>query len=421
MDSMCAIIKGWINTKRSLGRIVFLEILPENSTVPVTIVLKRDEAESAWKLGKRAKIGTAVLVEGEFKERGISKRGREFKGKKLKIISEPIESLPVDPSLKTQILFDTRLNYRYLLLRTPRDRAIFKVRQLVIQSAREFFIKNGFLEIHTPKICGAGAEGGATVFRLDYFNKTAFLSQSPQLYKQMLVSGLSKVFEITPYFRAEKHHTTRHLNESWGIDAEIGFINNMENVLKVLEDLIVYILKYLESHGKEELDVLNIDLKIPSTPFKRISYSEVINVLNTEGVGIKFGEDLGDKEEKILGDLMREKGYDVYFITSYPWTIKPFYIMKEENLSRSFDLDFKGLEISSGGQREHRYAELLNNIREKGLNLRDFEFYLEAFKYGMPPHGGFGLGVERLMMKILNLKNIREAILFPRDTERLIP
>jgi len=414
-------LKGWVNYKRELGGIIFIEMLSENSLEPVTVVIKKKENVQAWNIARSIKLGSAILVEGTYPSKSMSKRGREFRAEKIEIMSKPEAPLPVDPSLKTSMHFDTRLRYRYLLLRTKEERALFKIRAEVLKTAREFLERKGFLEVNTPKICGAGAEGGATVFELKYFGRRAFLAQSPQLYKQMLMAGLTKVYEITPYFRAEKHHTTRHLNESWAIDLEMGFISGMEEVMNLLEELVCHILKEIRKRSEEELEILGVEITIPRRPFARLEYSEVLEMLEEEGVHLEWGEDLGDTEERALGKIMKNRGYDMYFITHYPWRVKQFYIMREGELSRSFDLDYRGLEISSGGQREHRYEELVRNIREKGLNPIDFEFYLEAFKYGMPPHGGCGVGVERLLMKMLNIENIRETILFPRDIQRLIP
>ena len=414
-------LEGWVNAKRIVGGIVFVELLNDNSIKNITLVFKKSEDKNLWKKAKKLKLGSAIRVEGEFVERGLSKRGVEFRPRELEVVSEPVQPLPVDPSLKTEILFDTRLNYRYLLLRTPLERAIFIIRHTVLESTRSFFIERGFIEVNTPKIVGAGAEGGATLFELNYFGKKAFLSQSPQLYKQMLMAGLTKVFEITPYFRAEKHHTTRHLNECYGIDAEIGFIDSVEDVMKVLEELVSYVHKKVAEKCKEELEFLNAKIEPIPTPFPRIKYDEAVEILQKRGVSIEWGEDFTDYHEKIIGEEMLKRGHKLYFIVQYPWKSKPFYIMREGEYSASFDLDYSGLEISSGGQREHRYSRLVENIKEKGLNPESFSFYLEAFKYGMPPHGGFGLGLERLLIKMLNKGNVREVILFPRDIQRLVP
>ena len=230
------------------------------------------------------------------------------------------------------------------------------------------------------------------------------------------------MYEIAPYFRAEKFSTTRHLNECWAIDAEMAFIRGMEDVLEVLEGLVLRVVDAVARECEEELEVLGVELKRPRSPFYRLRYSEALELLEERGIELEWGEDFGSEEERVLGEIMAERGYDAYFIVEYPWEAKPFYIMRRENgLSESFDLDYRGLELASGGQREHRYNALVENMELKGLDPRDFEFYLEAFKYGMPPHGGFGLGVERLVMQLLRLGNIREVALFPRDRFRLYP
>ena len=415
-------VVGWINAKRRLGGIIFLEIIPGTSLKPLTIVVKRRDNEELWKAAKSLKLGSAIKVRGERVKEGMSRRGEEFKATKLLEAGSPLEPLPVDPLLKTNVSLDTSIKYRYVMLRNPKIRAIFRLRSLLLRTAREYLEEEGFLEVNTPKLCGAGAEGGAELFELNYFGRRAYLAQSPQLYKQMLMAGIPKVYEITPYFRAEKHHTVRHLNESWGIDIEMGFISGMNDVMNLLEGLVAYIIEGLRSKGKEELRSLGIELEVPPTPFRRVTYDEALKLLKDEGVTLKWGEDLSHEAERKLGEIMSERGYQVYFITGYPWEAKPFYIMRAKGgLSMSFDLDYSGLEVASGGQREHRLDELIRNMREKGLDLKEFEFYLEAFKYGIPPHGGFGLGVERLLMSLLKLNNVREAILFPRDIQRLIP
>jgi len=412
---------GWVNSKREVGGIVFLEVVPGLQLRPVVVVAKRDEDEAVWRAAKRVRVGSAVEVVGEFKERSISRRGREMRPTSVRVLSEPVGKLPIDVTGKTGALLDTKIEYRYLTLRLPRERAVFKVRAAVVRAAREFFEREGFLEVHTPKICGAGAEGGATVFSLDYFGSKAYLSQSPQLYKQMLVAGVPRVYEITPYFRAEKFDTPRHLNESWGIDAEVAFISGVEDVMQLLERLVAHIVDRVSKECSEELELLGAEPPKARVPFKRLDYGEAVELLRSEGVDVRWGDDFGAPEEAKLGEIMEREGHDFYFIVNYPWEAKPFYVMREGETCRSFDLDCRGLELASGGQREHRYDELVRNMVDKGLDPSDFSFYLEAFRHGMPPHGGFGLGVERLLMRLLGLRNIREAILFPRDRRRLTP
>jgi len=413
-------ICGWVIRKKIIGQIGILEI-SSSSVKPYVIVLKKDRDKELFEELENIDIGTAICFEGELSEKQISKRGIEYVVKKIVVYSKPIEPLPVDIVGKVPSLLDTRVKYRYLLLRNPVEKAIIRIRFNIVEAARKFLVENGFIEIHTPKIVAAGAEGGATLFPIQYFENTAYLSQSPQLYKQLLVTSIPKVFEITPYFRAEKFNTVRHLNESWGIDAEIGFIDSEEDVMNILENLVAYIINYVREKCVDELEALNIDLKPVSTPFKRLTFREAVDILNSEGIYVDPNEDLSDAAEKKLGEIMVEKGHMLYFITKYPWKASGFYYMRDNNYTRKFDLDYKGLEIASGGQREHRLEKLIEAMIDKGLKPENFSFYLEAFKYGIPPHGGFGLGLERLIMKMLDLNNIREATVFVRDRTRLIP
>ena len=416
------VLKGWVTNVKPLGKIVFVEVIDDLSLRPVTVVVKKDLSEELWLEARSIKLGSAVVVKGKIPPRIISKKGLEVHASSIEVVSEPLDLMPIDPSGKTGALLDTILNYRYVALRLPEQRAVFRVRAKLLSIIRRYFEERGFLEVQTPKICGAGAEGGATLFEIDYFGTRAFLSQSPQLYKQMLMASVPRVYEITPYFRAEKFNTTRHLNESWGIDVEIAFIESHEDVMYVLEDLVSYSIAKVMEEAREELEILDVSPKPPRRPFKRLTYKEAIEIARSMGHDINYGEDLDTKAEALIGEAMAEEGYDAYFIVNYPWDAKPFYIMRTQGgLSASFDLDYKGLELASGGQREHRYEALLENIRLKGLNPKDFKFYLDAFKYGMPPHGGFGLGFDRLLMKILYRKNIREVVLFPRDRYRLVP
>jgi len=417
------VIEGWVTNAKVVGRIAFLEVMDDLLLKPVTVVVKKDEVEDeVWRAATSIKLGSAVRVEGVKPERVVSRKGREFHARALQVLAEPVDLLPIDPTGKTPASPEAYINYRYLALRLPRYRAIFLARSTLMSLTREYFHSKGFLEVNTPKIVGAGAEGGATLFVVEYFERKAYLSQSPQLYKQMLMCGVPRVFEITPYFRAERFSTVRHLNESWGLDVEIGFVDGLEDVLGVLDDYIRYVTRRVNEELGSILREQGFNLLPPIKKIPRYTYHEVIEILKGLGFNVRVGDDLDTQAEKVLGDYLEKQGVYAYFITDYPWEAKPFYIMKSEGgLSKSFDLDIRGIEVASGGQREHRYVELLSNMREKGLNLEDFAFYLEAFKYGMPPHGGFGLGLDRLLMTLLGLHNIREAVLFPRDRFRLVP
>ena len=417
------VVEGWVSNVKSVGKITFIEVIDDLSISPVTVVVKKDNVDpEAWSISSSLKIGSAVRIKGVIPEVVVSRKGRELQATRIVVLSEPLELPPIDLTGKTPANFDLYLDHRYLALRLPRFRAIFITRAKLVGFAREFFSEKGFLEVHTPKLVGAGAEGGATLFTLDYFGQRAYLSQSPQLYKQMLMCGVPRVFEITPYFRAEKFSTPRHLNESWGLDVEMGFIESEEDVMRILEDFIRGSIRRLKSEAGDLLKTAGLALMDEPSTIPRITYTEAVEILNKLGYNVRWGDDLDTQTEKSLGEHLAGQGYPIYFITKYPWDAKPFYIMREgEEASRSFDLDINGIEIASGGQREHRYHELLQNLRAKGLSEEEFTFYTTAFKFGMPPHGGFGLGLDRLLMTLLGLSNIREVVLFPRDRFRLVP
>jgi len=323
---------------------------------------------------------------------------------------------------KVESELETRLDNRFIDLRKQEIQAIFKIRNKIFAAVHEYLRSQNFIEVHTPNIIASSSEGGTDVFKLKYFEKNAFLAQSPQLYKQMLMAtGLDRVYEIAWYFRAEEHNTRRHLNESTAVDLEMAFINNEEDVMKILEGLVHNMWKKA-GECKEELDVLGKKIVVPKLPFKRVIYDEAIKKLNKNGSKIKWGEDLGTEEEKLLGEIMKKEGYNFYFITKYPIEAKPFYTMPEgDKYSRGFDLACRGVEIASGSQRIHDVELLKKRLKACDLNPKDFESYLKAFRYGMPPHGGFGFGIERFLMELLDIKNIRECILFPRDRTRLTP
>ncbi len=414
---------GWIIRSKRVGKVLIIEVSVGEHARPAVLVFKRDREPALYKQALDLPIGTALCFEGEVAEEQRSKRGIEYRVTGLKVYSKPLEPLPVDTVGKVPALLDTRIRYRYLLLRNPAEKALLRIRALVLKLARSFFEERGFIEVHTPKIVAAGAEGGATLFPIQYFERKAYLSQSPQLYKQILMSSLPRVYEITPYFRAEKFNTRRHLNESWGIDAEEGFIESEEDVMSTLEGLVKHVVDGVRRNATEELELLGVEVKPLTTPFRRIRYEEAVDILRSEGVEVPEGEDLSEAAEKKLGEVMAEKGVYIYFITKFPFNTTGFYYMREDDNyhTRKFDLDYYGLEIASGGQREHRYGRLVEALKLKGLSPESFSFYLEAFRYGMPPHGGFGLGVERLMMSMLGLENIRLATIFVRDRARLEP
>ncbi|WP_297490618.1 aspartate--tRNA(Asn) ligase [Thermococcus sp.] len=418
-------VAGWVWEIKDLGGIKFLWIRDREGIVQVTAP-KRKVAPEVFKLIPKLRSEDVVAVEGVVNFTPKAKLGFEIIPERLEILSRAESPLPLDPTGKVKAELDTRLDNRFMDLRRPEVMAMFKIRSNVFKAVRDFFHGEGFIEIHTPKIIATATEGGTELFPMKYFEKDAFLAQSPQLYKQMMMaSGLDRVYEIAPIFRAEEHNTTRHLNEAWSIDAEMAFIENEEEVMNLLERLVAYTISYVREHNERELKVLNFELEEPKLPFPRVTYSKALEILADLGKTVEWGDDVDTEGEKLLGRYMLEnENAPLYFIYQYPSEAKPFYIMKYDGkpeICRAFDLEYRGVEITSGGQREHRVDILVEQIREKGLNPANFEFYLRAFRYGMPPHGGFGLGAERLIKQMLDLANIREVILFPRDRRRLTP
>jgi aspartyl-tRNA synthetase len=413
-------VAGWIEDIRNIGSIAFIILRDRKGTLQIT-TLKKENKEIFDKLVNISRE-SVISVEGLCQQSDKARNGYEIIPNKVNILSNAETPLPLGVVDKIESELETRLDNRFIDLRKKEIQSIFKIRNEIISAVHNYLRKEKFIEVHTPNIIASSSEGGTDVFKLKYFEKEAFLAQSPQLYKQMLMStGLDRVYEIAWYFRAEEHNTRRHLNESTAVDLEMAFIKDEEDVMKILENL-VYSMWKRASECKEELNVLKQKIEVPKLPFKRLKYDDVIDKLNKNKCNIEWGADLGSEEEKLLGEIMKKEGHDFYFITKYPIEAKPFYTMPEKDkYSRGFDLECMGVEIASGSQRIHDVELLKKRIEACNLNPKDFESYLKAFRYGMPPHGGFGFGIERFLMNLLYIKNIRECILFPRDRTRLIP
>ena len=416
-------VGGWVQDVRNLGGISFITMRDRDGTYQVTMPKKKIDPELFAMLTGLSRE-TVVRIEGEVKESNQTATGWEIIPSAAEVISAAAVPLPLGVVDKVNVEMDTRLNHRFMDLRKPEVRAIFELKSIMVELIEEAVRSNGFRQVYTPKIGAAGAEGGAELFKVQYFDRPAYLAQSPQLYKQILMStGLDRVFEIGPAFRAEQSNTNRHVTEFISFDGEMSWIENEEEVMAMIEEVIDHVLRGLKERGAKQLEVLGKEINVPARPYPILTYSECLSIVQEAGLPLKEGDDLGTEGEKIVGERMAEKGCDLYFIAEYPEEAKPFYIMEKDGTpySFSFDLDYKGQEICSGGQREHRYDVLVARMQKKGLDPEDFEFYLEAFRYGMPPHGGWGIGMERLLVKALDLPNIREAILFPRDPARLTP
>ncbi len=406
-------VAGWVHAIRDLKAVKFVILRDRTGTVQVVAnkATPKDLFDAISALGKE----DVVSIEAKVVESRQASAGYELSPERLEIVAKSAQPLPLDPAEKTPANLDTRLDSRFMDVRRKRITDLFVLQSELLAESRKFFREGGFVEIATPKILAAGAEGGSTLFPIAYYDKEAFLAQSPQLYKQMMMSsGLDRVFEIAPAYRAEKSNTVRHLAEFISVDCELSFIRSEEDVMDVMEGFI----KALVKRAKE---VLPGEEGFPRTDYKfpRITCQEGAGML-----GIEFGGDFSSEEEKRLGTLMREKGFDFFFLTKYSSAIKPFYIMADStdpSVCNAFDLEFDGLEVTSGGQREHRPEMLEARMRAMGLDPENFGSYLSAFRYGMPPHGGFGFGIARFMQMLLKMDNVREAVLFPRDQNRLSP
>ena len=409
-------IAGWVHEIRDLGGICFLLIRDRTGFSQVTLPQSKVDSElldQARKLSRES----VLSISGTIKEEPKAPNGFEIIPNEIKTLNAADSPLPLDPTGKVDAELDTRLDSRFMDIRKPEIQAIFKIRSAILSTSRLYFLQNGFLEISTPKIVATATEGGTALFPISYFDREAFLNQSPQLFKQIMMStGMDRVFEIGPIFRAEEHDTRRHLNEVTSIDIEASFLDH-EGVMQILEELISFIYKELKDHSA--LNDLGVELKIPKTPFKRITYTDAIDMVS-ETEKIEWGEDFSTAGEHALGKIINEH----YFIVDWPTEAKPFYALPYEDnpeVSKSFDLMHPRMELSSGAQRVHSYELLKKRIESQGLDPDGFDFYLNAFRFGMPPHAGWGLGAERLLMTMLNISNIREVVLFPRDRRRLSP
>jgi aspartyl-tRNA synthetase len=406
-------IGGWIEDIRDIGKLAFVTVRDPTGTCQ--LIISGDNLQKATDVPRQS----VVIVTGVAQKSKAKNSSVEVKVLEFNIITKAVHPLPIDPTGRVDSALDKRLDARALDLRTPKVAAIFRLRSAGLEIIRNSLRANGYTEVSTPKIIGSASEGGANLFGFNYFGKTvAYLAQSPQLYKEQLTLGLDKVFEIGPYFRAENSHTVRHLTEFTSIDIEAAFLD-YEDVMDLVESIIMKVTSEFGTKYRNDLEV--IDRKpITISRIERLSYEECLEELRKEGEKLEFGDDLSDAALRKLGEI--HKGF--YFIMDWPLKLKPFYIHEKEDdprLSKSFDLQYGYLELVSGGQRLHDPHKLRARLIEQGLNPANFSAHLDAFNWGMPPHSGWGLGYDRLMMVLTGAQNVREVVLYPRDTERLTP
>jgi len=409
------LIRGRVTNVRSLSNLTFIQVQDYTSSIQVVFEKNLD-----------VKVSEAVEIIGTAKKEERSKTGFEIQGKELTIVSKCIEDLPIDLSKNDlNLQLNTLLDNRTLSLRHPKTIAIFKLYDIILKAYESVMREEGFTEVKTPKTLEAASEGGANFFKVDYFEKEAFLAQSPQLYKQILTGVFERVFEIGPVFRAEPHFTTRHVNEYISLDAEMAFINSFKDVTAMINKVFKKMFKIIAREGEEYLKIWGA--KMPEVPgeIPHIKLAEIKKIIKEKYDYEIPANDIDPEGERLACRWAKEE-YDseFVFITHYPWKEKPFYTMPSPDNpeeTEGFDLLFKGLELITGSQRIHDYKQLIENMEKKGVKPEGLEFYLETFKFGMAPHGGWGLGSERILQQLLGLPTIKEAILFPRDVKRLSP
>jgi aspartyl-tRNA synthetase len=419
LDDQEVILGGWVRNYRDLGGLKFINLQDKYGERQIT--LKKGDVSD--ELFEKAKLGYqyCIMVKGKVKRFKKAPGGIEIIPSDIKILNKTPEKLPIDMTGETISELDLRLNNRPLDLRSQRNQAIFDIRGQALNSIRKFLIERDFTEITTPKIIGSATEGGTELFPIMYFDKEAFLTQSAQLYKEQLSGVYERVYEISPAFRAEKSRTKRHVCEIFTLDVEMAF-SNMYDVLKVLEELVHQVIKDIRENQITALKFLNMENKtiLPEIPFPRYKYDEILELLEKKfSLNIDWGEDISTEAYRKLGDELTE----YYYITHWPMMIKPFYILpsKDPKYSESFDLQMGWLELTSGGTRVHNKDHLIAALESKGLNHISFKSHLKAFDFGMPPHAGFGLGIDRWITFLCGLDDIRESILYPRTPDRLTP
>lgn len=411
-------IIGWISSIREHSNIKFLTVNDRFGSIQV--ILKKGEYPASLESEiSNIRDHTAIAIKGKVRTEPKAPNGIELIPNDIRILSLANKNSPIVIQSRKGVGIDTRLDLRAVDLRRPYLQSIFNIRYTVLNSCREFLRQEGFIEVNTPKIIATATEGGATLFPIFYYDREAFLTQSPQLYKEQLTMAFENVFEIGPIFRAEPSRTNRHLSEATSIDVEKAYVD-YNDVSEILERMILFLWNEIKDKNKSHLEYLKIQLPDLSFPFKRYTYSDLIEKLQRSGQSIEWGDDISQQKLSKLDD---EDMKLFYFITDWPTSIKPFYVRPKSTGTEceSFDLMYGDLELSSGSTRIHNKDELIERMKKQGLNIDAFDFHLKVFDYGMPPHAGFGLGLERLMMSMCGVDNIRDAVLFPRDIDRLSP
>jgi nondiscriminating aspartyl-tRNA synthetase len=411
-------LQGWLHRVRNLGKIAFVILRDRSGLVQCVVNTKEINI-------KGIKLESVVEIAGEVCKNESVEKGIEVTVKELNIISEVKDDLPIEINKEhIEANLDTILNNRVLSLRNPRVNAIFKIQAALAQGFAKYLKSQSFTEVFTPKIVAEGTEGGTELFEIKYFDKKAYLAQSPQFYKQMMVgAGYERVFETGHVYRAESHDTQRHINEYVSLDLEMGFIQDERDIMKLETEMLKYIFEYIKGECSEALELLNVAIPEINGEIPSMRLPDAIQLMREKYGKTDLEKDIDPEGERFICQYAKEAfGSEFIFLTHYPQSKRPMYTMPaEEGLTHSFDLIFRGLEITTGGQRIHNYEQLKNSIAARGMNPESFNNYLEVFKYGMPPHGGLAIGLERLTGQLIGLSNVREATLFTRDRFRIKP
>lgn len=424
-------LSGWVHIRRDHGKLIFIELRDRSGSLQLVILLDKP---GLIDIAKDVRSEFAIEIVGKVKERpgkaqseGSSTGGVEIEVETMEVVGKPVGELPIDISKpELDLNLDTLLNNRTLALRNEKVKAIFETYSELLKAYDDAMRADGFMEIKTPKILGSATEGGANVFKIKYFEQEAFLAQSPQFYKQAGISAFERVFEVGTVFRAEPHFTARHVNEYTGFDAEMGFIEGFEDVMAELEKTMQHMFRHIGTTCAKQLELYGASVP-KEVPIPRIRLSEAIEILKKEFNKDIENEDIDGEGERMICEYVKRKyDSDLVFLTHYPFHVRPFYSMPSKDnpkYTETYDLLFRGIEIASGGQRIHDYTMLVENMQKKGLDstAEGYQSYLDVFRNGVPPHGGWGLGSERIVQKILGLGSIKEAVLYPRDVKRLTP
>ncbi len=419
------VLAGWVHEIKDLARARFIWVRDSHGIAQITIIKSKADPkilEASNALGKE----DVIAVEGTPVKERIAKIGAEVIPAKIELIVKALSSVPLDISGNIESNLDVRLDWRVIDLRRRENMAIFQIQSKLVEGMLEYLRINDYLQVFTPCLLGGTSEGGAEVFKIDYFGKEAFLRQDPQLHRQLCIAaGFEKIYDLGPNWRAEHSHTPRHLCEHRGLAVEFGFMQDERDMMRVEEETIISALNKIKSECGRELELLQVNLEIPPTPFPEMKFPEIYDILEQYDKKLPPGSDLDKETETILSKHVLERyKSDAFFINRFPFKVKPFYVMRVDDdpeWTRSVDFVYKDLEQSSGGQRENRYEKIMNQLNEKNINPQGMSWFTEPFKYAVPPHGGFCLGIERFTMSLLNKQNVRETVLFPRTPERLLP